>query len=138
LSSEQRAFNENHTNFNKNRRKAAWLKGNSTVFSELLPTLKGRYFVFCQTKNNPSVALAKGDLTITMKIAQTDQEKLVALSKKLEDYEAKVDFRLKHFRGVAHESASGELASSELKVLQDIVASLKAEIAKLKKKLGIN
>jgi len=67
---------------------------------------------------------------------QTDQEKLVVLLKKLEEYEAKVAFRLSHFRGVAHESASGELASSELKVLQDHVASLKAEIANLQKKVN--
>jgi hypothetical protein len=67
----------------------------------------------------------------------SDKEKLVALEKKLEEYEAKVKFRLSHFRGVAHESASGELASSELKVLQDHVASLKAELTILKLKLGI-
>jgi hypothetical protein len=80
----------------------------------------------------------------------TDQEKLVALYddktkakaklaelyKKLEEYEAKVAFRLAHFRGVAHESASGELASSELKVLQDHVASLKAEIKILESKMS--
>jgi hypothetical protein len=65
----------------------------------------------------------------------SDQEKLVALLKKLEEYEAKVAFRLSHFRGVAHESASGELASSELKVLQDHVASLKAEVEALKAKM---
>lgn len=67
----------------------------------------------------------------------SDKEKLAALLKKLEVYEAKVTFRLSHFRGVAHESASGELASSELKVLQDHVVSLKAEIETLKQKLGI-
>jgi hypothetical protein len=67
----------------------------------------------------------------------SDKEKLKALLKKLEVYEAKVMFRLSHFRGVAHESASGELASSELKVLQDYVATLKAEIKTLKQKLGI-
>ncbi len=66
----------------------------------------------------------------------SDKEKLEALLKKLEVYEAKVTFRLSHFRGVAHESASGELASSELKVLQDHVASLKQEIEVLKNKLG--
>jgi ubiquinone biosynthesis protein UbiJ len=67
----------------------------------------------------------------------TDKEKLDALYKKLEEYEAKVTFRLSHFRGVAHESASGELASSELKVLQDHVASLKQEVATLEAKMGI-
>lgn len=66
----------------------------------------------------------------------SDREKLSALYKKLEVYEAKVTFRLSHFRGVAHESASGELASSELKVLQDYVATLKAEIKALEAKLG--
>jgi hypothetical protein len=66
----------------------------------------------------------------------SDKEKLKALLIKLEEYEAKVKFRLSHFRGVAHESASGELASSELKVLQDHVLSLKQEIEVLKKKLG--
>ena len=67
----------------------------------------------------------------------SDKEKLIALYKKLEEYEAKMNFRLSHFRGVAHESASGELASSELKVLQDYVASLKVEIAALEAKMGI-
>lgn len=70
-----------------------------------------------------------------MMIILSDKEKLVALYKKLAEYEAKVTFRLSHFRGVAHESASGELASSELKVLQDIVASLKTEIKVLEDKL---
>jgi hypothetical protein len=71
-----------------------------------------------------------------MKTAQTDQEKLAVLLKKLEDSEAKLKFRLSHFRGVAHESASGELAYSELKVLEDYVESLKREVAALKQRLG--
>jgi hypothetical protein len=73
-----------------------------------------------------------------MIIVQTDQEKLVALLKKLEDAEAKLKFRLGHFRGVPHESASGELAYSELKVLEDYVAGLKQEVETLKKKLPVN
>ena len=71
-----------------------------------------------------------------MKLVQTDQEKLVALLTKLEDAEARLAFRLSHFRGVAHESASGELAYSELKVLEDYVAGLKKEVETLKAKLG--
>jgi hypothetical protein len=71
-----------------------------------------------------------------MKTAQTDQEKLAVLLKKLEDSEAKLKFRLRHIRGVAHESASGELAYSELKVLEDYVESLKREVAALKQRLG--
>lgn len=66
----------------------------------------------------------------------SDKEKLDALLIKLSGYEAKVKFRLSHFRGVAHESASGELASSELKVLQDMVISLKSEIEVLKARLA--
>ena len=62
----------------------------------------------------------------------SDKEKLAALLKKLEDAEAKLKFRLSHFRGVPHESASGELAYSELKVLEDYVESLKKEIAALR------
>lgn len=66
----------------------------------------------------------------------SDKEKLRELSEKLAKYEAKVAYRLSHFRGVAHESASGELAASELKVLQDYVANLKSEIETLKAKTG--
>ena len=60
--------------------------------------------------------------------------KLKALLKKKEDVEAKLKFRLSRFRGVAHESASGELAYSELKVWEDYLESLKVEIAVLQEK----
>ena len=66
----------------------------------------------------------------------SDKEKLSALLKKLEVAEGKLKFRLGHFRGVAHESASGELAYSELKVLEDYVQSLKHEVEALKTKIG--
>ena len=69
---------------------------------------------------------------------QTDEEKLKALLIKLSEAEEKLKFRLSHFRGVAHESASGELASSELKVLEDYVAGLKQEVETLKAKLGVS
>ena len=67
----------------------------------------------------------------------SDREKLAALYQKLAEAEEKYKFRLSHFRGVAHESAMGELASSELKVREDFVQSLKAEIKALEGKLGI-
>ena len=80
----------------------------------------------------------KGWLIFCMKSVQTDKEKLVALLKKKEEAEAKLKFRLSHFRGVPHESASAELAYSELKVLEDYVESLKAEIVALQAKLDKN
>lgn len=76
------------------------------------------------------------DLTKMQKLS--DQEKLEALKKKLIEAEAKYKERLKNFRGVPHESAMGELSFSELKVREDFVVSLKAEIEALEKKLGIN
>ncbi len=72
-----------------------------------------------------------------MKKTLSDKEKLNALLKKLEVAEGKLKFRLSHFRGVPHESASGELAYSELKVLEDYVEGLKKEVATLKIKLGV-
>jgi len=67
----------------------------------------------------------------------SDKEKLEALYIKLADATEKYQQRLKNFRGVAHESASGELASSELKVREDFVRSLQAEVRALEEKLGV-
>lgn len=67
----------------------------------------------------------------------SDKEKLAALYIKLAEAEEKYRFRLKNFRGVPHESASGELNFSELKVREDFVRSLREEIAQLEKKLGL-
>jgi len=67
----------------------------------------------------------------------SDQEKLDVLYKKLEEAEEKYKFRLKNFRGVPHESAMGELSFSDLKVREDFVTSLKAEIKALENKMGI-
>lgn len=77
------------------------------------------------------------DLT-KMKKMPTDREKLEALKHKLIEADAKYKERLKNFRGVPHESAQGELSFSELKVREDFVVSLKAEIRALEEKLGIN
>lgn len=68
----------------------------------------------------------------------SDKEKLKALYIKLKEAETKYLDRLKKFRGVAHESAAGELSFSELKVREDFVRSLKAEIKALEEKLGKN
>ncbi|MCX6703822.1 MAG: hypothetical protein NTZ07_00025 [Candidatus Woesebacteria bacterium] len=67
----------------------------------------------------------------------SDGEKLDALYKKLVEAEEKYKFKLKNFRGIAHESAMGELAFSDLKVREDFVQSLKSEIKALEEKMGI-
>jgi len=72
-----------------------------------------------------------------MKKILSDKEKLAALLIKLAEAEEKYKARLSRFRGVAHESASGELAFSELKVREDFARSLKAEVKALKEKMGI-
>jgi len=66
----------------------------------------------------------------------SDKEKLAALLKKLEVAEEKLRLRLRNFRGVSHESASGELAYSELKVFEDYVRGLKEEIKVLQGKIS--
>ena len=58
--------------------------------------------------------------------------KIAQLEKKLAENEEKYKFKLSRFRGVAHESASGELAYSELKVLEDYINSIKSELAVLR------
>lgn len=68
----------------------------------------------------------------------SDKDKLDALYIKLKEAEEKYKARLSRFRGVAHESASGELAFSELKVREDFVRSLKAEIKALEEKTSFN
>lgn len=76
-------------------------------------------------------------LSVIKMIAQTDTEKLVALYKKLEEAEIKYRERLKRFRGVPHESAAGEMNFSELKVREDFVVSIRAEIKALEIKLKV-
>lgn len=59
-------------------------------------------------------------------------QKIKELEKKLADAEEKYKEKLRRFRGVAHESASGELAYSDLKVWEDFVESIRRELEVLK------
>jgi hypothetical protein len=59
--------------------------------------------------------------------------KLAELSAKKAEYEAKLKFKYKHFRGVAHEDAAGELKYVEIKVLEDHLEGIKKEIETLEK-----
>ncbi len=51
----------------------------------------------------------------------------------LAEYEKRLAFKMKTYRGVIHESALSELKHSEVMVLRDMIASLKKEILDLKK-----
>ncbi len=53
---------------------------------------------------------------------------------KRDRYKAKLKEMYKHFRGVKHENSLSELQDSTIKVYEDIVRSLNAEIEILKKK----
>ena len=63
------------------------------------------------------------------------KKKLQELLKKRMEVEERLRAKMKRFRGVPHESASGELAYSEIKVLEDFIASLNAEIETLQRDL---
>jgi len=61
-------------------------------------------------------------------------QKIKELEQKLAEVGERYKFKLSHFRGVPHESAAGELAYSDLKVLEDHIETIKAELAVLKSK----
>jgi len=58
--------------------------------------------------------------------------KLSDLIKKRDEYKEKLTEMYKHFRGVKHESALSELKYSEIKVYEDMLNSVVAEINSLK------
>ncbi|MBX4205696.1 hypothetical protein KW795_00695 [Candidatus Microgenomates bacterium] len=66
------------------------------------------------------------------------QKKLKELKEKLVNYQEKLAFKMKGYRGVIHESAQSELRHSEVMVLTDIVNSLKREIEKLESEVTPN
>lgn len=63
----------------------------------------------------------------------TKEEKIKQLQTQLAEYEKRLAFKMKTYRGVIHESALSELKHSEVMVLFDMIASLKKEILDLKK-----
>jgi hypothetical protein len=58
--------------------------------------------------------------------------KLADLIKKRDEYKVKLTEMYKHFHGVKHESAHSELQYSEIKVYEDMLNSVVAEIENLK------
>ncbi|PIQ69909.1 hypothetical protein COV89_03305 [Candidatus Shapirobacteria bacterium CG11_big_fil_rev_8_21_14_0_20_40_12] len=63
----------------------------------------------------------------------TKEEKIKQLQLKLAEYEKRLAFKMKFYRGVIHESALSELKHSEVMVLRDMIGSLKKEISDLQK-----
>ena len=59
--------------------------------------------------------------------------KLKEFVTKRDNYKTKLKEMYKHFRGVKHENSLSELQDSTIKVYEDIVRSLNAEIEVLKK-----
>jgi len=55
-------------------------------------------------------------------------KKLASLIKKRDEYKEKLVEMYKHFHGVKHESAHSELQYSEIKVYEDMLNSVVAEI----------
>lgn len=60
-------------------------------------------------------------------------QKLKDHIEKRDGYKARLKEMYKHFRGVKHENSLSELQDSQIKVYEDIVRSLNAEIEILKK-----
>ena len=57
--------------------------------------------------------------------------KLRGLKEKLAEYEKKLAWEMKGYRGIIHESAASEIKHSKVMVYKDFVQSLREEIKKL-------
>ena len=60
-----------------------------------------------------------------------NKEKIAALLSKKEKAQAKLAEKYKNFHGVRHENSVSELRYVEIKVLEDFIASIEAELATL-------
>lgn len=65
-----------------------------------------------------------------------EEEKLKDLKTKLAFYQDKLNFKMKTYRGVIHESALSELKHSEVMVLRSMIDDLRKEIQVLQTKLS--
>lgn len=59
------------------------------------------------------------------------EDKIKQLKEELAEYEEKLAFKMKTYRGVIHESALSELKHSEVMVLRAMITGLKKEIYNL-------
>lgn len=58
-------------------------------------------------------------------------KKLAGLKEKLAYYQGKLDWKMKRYRGVIHESAASEMKHQEVMVLRAMIDGLKKEIGAL-------
>jgi len=58
--------------------------------------------------------------------------KIRQLEAKLKEYEEKLAFKMKRYRGVIHESAASEMKHQTVMVLRAMVADIKKELQMLK------
>lgn len=68
-------------------------------------------------------------------LLQSKEEKLKELRTKLAEYEQKLAYEMKGYRGVIHESAASEIKHDKVMVLRALVASLQEEVKALEKEL---
>lgn len=64
---------------------------------------------------------------------ENNEEKLINLREKLAQYEQKLAFKMKRYRGVIHESAASEMKHQEVMVLRAMIDGLKKEVEALEK-----
>lgn len=62
---------------------------------------------------------------------ETREEKIARLKAKLVEYETKLSYKMKGYRGVIHESAASEMKHQQVMVLRAMVTSLQQEIKSL-------
>lgn len=59
---------------------------------------------------------------------ETREEKITRLKAKLAEYEQKLAYRMRGYRGVVHESAASEMKHQQVMVLRVMVTDLQREI----------
>lgn len=63
------------------------------------------------------------------------KKKLHELKEKLAYYQGKLDWKMKRYRGVIHESAASEMKHQEVMVLRAMIDGLKKEISLLEQSI---
>lgn len=67
---------------------------------------------------------------------ETREQKIARLKQKLVEYQDKLAFKMKRYRGVIHESAASEMKHQQVMVLRAMVTDLQREIKNLELERG--